>query len=114
MAKPPCTTPIGLYRCSPASPKKVTLPFSASAPVKPIVAVIGGAGRLPADNACMNSRPVMPAAVCSAAIASSHGIVRVRELTRTIVSPRQLELGDRAFRDCFTLDATDRYGCDCA
>src|SRR5260370_2803297 len=83
IANPPWTTPIGLSRCSPASPTKVTLPSSAVPPVKPIVAVIGGAGSLPSKIARMNSRPLRPAPRLSASIGSSHVIVRVRAFVST-------------------------------
>src|ERR1700687_3495398 len=94
IANPPCTTPIGLKRDSPASPTNVTLPSSAVPPVKPIVAVIGGAGSLPSKIARMNSRPLNPAPRVSASIGSSHVIVRVRAFVSTSImeSHRLLEL----------------------
>src|SRR5260370_18320979 len=102
IANPPWTTPIGLNRCSPASPTKVTLPSSAVPPVKPIVAVIGGAGSLPSKIACMNSRPLRPAPRVSASIGSSHVIVRVRALVSTsfIRSHCLLELDRASLNRC--------------
>src|SRR5260370_13684119 len=83
IANPPWTTPIGLNRCSPASPTNVTLPSSAVPPVKPIVAVIGGDGSVPSKIARMNLRPLRPAPRLSASIGSSHVIVRVRAFVST-------------------------------
>src|SRR6266851_1737104 len=108
IAKPPCTTPIGLYRCSPASPMKVTLPASAAPPVNPIVSVIGGLGSLPSKIAWMNSRPLKPAPRVSTSIGSSPAIVRVRGLVSTsfIQSHRLFEL-DRASLNRLGAEAPD-------
>src|SRR5712692_338416 len=109
IANPPCTTPIGLYTCSPASPTKVTLPISTVPPVKPIVTVIGGAGSLPSKIACMNSRPVKSAPRVSASIGSVHVIVRLRAFASTsfIRSHCLLEL-DRASLNRCGAEAPDR------
>src|SRR5438132_8829737 len=110
IAKPPWTTPIGLYRYSPASPVKVTLPSSAAPPVKPIVSVIGGFGSRSWKIARMNSSPLMPALFASAVIGSSQVIVRVRAfvLTSFIESHRLFQLGNRDGVDCRDAYAPDR------
>src|SRR5437879_5176111 len=79
IAKPPCTTPIGLYRYSPASPRKTALPSSTSAPVMPMVDMIGGGGSCPETTALMNSSPDIPAAKGSEAMGSVQVTVLVRE-----------------------------------
>src|SRR5713101_6194054 len=113
IANPPWMTPIGLNRCSPASPTKVTLPSSAVPPVKPIVAVIGGAGSLPSKIARMNSRPLMAAPRVRASIGSSHVIVRVRAFVSTsfIRSHRPLEL-DRSSLNGRCAETPDGAGSD--
>src|SRR5438552_789055 len=44
IAKPPWTTPMGLYTDSSGSPSNTALPSSTSTPVKPSACVIGGGG----------------------------------------------------------------------
>ncbi len=91
--------------------------------MKPIVAVMGGLGRLPSKIARMNSRPLNAAPSVSARIGSSHVIVRLRGLLRisVIESHRLLQLGGDVFLSRSDSDASDgesRDGagegqCDC-
>src|ERR1700761_1395501 len=76
---PPCTDPIGLYRCSPTSRPKMTWPFSTPTMLIPRSEAIGAAGARPSAIARKYSSPLRS----RASAAPTRGSVQVTVRCRT-------------------------------